>query len=331
MLDAAGAITYVNGAVERALGHRRERPARRRCVEVRAPCGPASSRSTRLAMLVHDEQTPTTTLRLLRADGTIGWWEVTAGTVLDPAAGGQRPHVSGGDGAARERDRCRHTRHPPALRLRPRPVGSRPRRARVPRAPAARSASEIAAMLEADMVYVDQLDVPRAPPRQPRVLRPPGVRIARDRRRRGPSTSTLLPDYLDGLAAPHPVVRARPVAVRRALGAREAGLPRRRAEHDGDRDERSGGAVRLSSACRCSTRSRVWSDDEVTFLRVVAETIAHVLERARLDDALRASETRFRLLSETAADVVVLVDARRNDHATCRPRRHAARAARPSS
>lgn len=50
-------------------------------------------------------------------------------------------------------------------------------------------------------------------------------------------------------------------------------------------------------------RARVWSEDEVTFLRIVAETVAHVLERARLDKALRASEARFRLLSETAADV----------------------------
>ncbi|MCU1360938.1 MAG: putative Diguanylate kinase, partial [Ilumatobacteraceae bacterium] len=53
---------------------------------------------------------------------------------------------------------------------------------------------------------------------------------------------------------------------------------------------------------------RVWTDDEITFLRIVAETISHVLERSRLDAALRSSEARFRLLSETAADVVILVD-----------------------
>jgi diguanylate cyclase (GGDEF)-like protein/PAS domain S-box-containing protein len=55
--------------------------------------------------------------------------------------------------------------------------------------------------------------------------------------------------------------------------------------------------------------ARVWTDDEMTFLRIIGETIAHVLERARVDDALRRSETRFRLLSETAADVVLLIDA----------------------
>jgi diguanylate cyclase (GGDEF)-like protein/PAS domain S-box-containing protein len=54
--------------------------------------------------------------------------------------------------------------------------------------------------------------------------------------------------------------------------------------------------------------ARAWSEDEVRFLRIVAETVSHVLERSRLDAALRASETRFRLLSDTAADVVVLVD-----------------------
>jgi diguanylate cyclase (GGDEF)-like protein/PAS domain S-box-containing protein len=53
---------------------------------------------------------------------------------------------------------------------------------------------------------------------------------------------------------------------------------------------------------------RDWTEDELTFLRIVAETIAHVLERERLDVALRASEARFRLLSETAADMVILLD-----------------------
>ena len=51
-----------------------------------------------------------------------------------------------------------------------------------------------------------------------------------------------------------------------------------------------------------------WDDAALGFLRLIAETIAHVLERARLDAALRASETRFRILSETAADVVILID-----------------------
>ena len=57
-----------------------------------------------------------------------------------------------------------------------------------------------------------------------------------------------------------------------------------------------------------STASRTWTDDEITFLRIVAETISHVLERHRLDVALRSSEARFRSLSEAAADVVILVD-----------------------
>jgi diguanylate cyclase (GGDEF)-like protein/PAS domain S-box-containing protein len=55
-------------------------------------------------------------------------------------------------------------------------------------------------------------------------------------------------------------------------------------------------------------RSRVWTDDEVAFLRIVAETISHVLGRSLLDAALRSSEARFRSLSETAADVVILFD-----------------------
>ena len=53
---------------------------------------------------------------------------------------------------------------------------------------------------------------------------------------------------------------------------------------------------------------REWSEDELTFLRIIGETIAHVLERARIDQALRRSETRFRLMSDTAADLVLLTD-----------------------
>ncbi len=53
-----------------------------------------------------------------------------------------------------------------------------------------------------------------------------------------------------------------------------------------------------------------WDDDAMAYLRIVAETVAHVLERERLDTALRASEARFRILSETAADVVILIDDR---------------------
>jgi diguanylate cyclase (GGDEF)-like protein/PAS domain S-box-containing protein len=54
---------------------------------------------------------------------------------------------------------------------------------------------------------------------------------------------------------------------------------------------------------------RQWTADEVTFLRILGETVAHVLGRARVDEALRASESRFRSLSEAAADTVLLVDA----------------------
>jgi diguanylate cyclase (GGDEF)-like protein/PAS domain S-box-containing protein len=49
-----------------------------------------------------------------------------------------------------------------------------------------------------------------------------------------------------------------------------------------------------------------WESDERTVLQVVAETVAAALERRQLDSALRASEARFRLLSEEAGDVVGL-------------------------
>ena len=55
-------------------------------------------------------------------------------------------------------------------------------------------------------------------------------------------------------------------------------------------------------------RRQAWSRDELTVVRILAEMIAQVLERLRVGDALSASEARFKMLSETAADLVVLFD-----------------------
>ncbi|MEZ5247854.1 MAG: PAS domain S-box protein [Ilumatobacteraceae bacterium] len=163
---------------------------------------------------------------------------------------------------------------------------------------------EVADLLDVDLVYVDQLDEAR---RQlvnlggwVRAGRPnsthPGSAIPFD----------VLPLWLDRLRGGEPVV------VTDASPMADDWLAEKRAVMG---DERAVLAVSMASAgdligvlgVSMSERTRVWHGDEVAFVRIVADTVAHVIERARLDAALRSSEARFRLLSETAADMVILV------------------------
>ncbi len=51
---------------------------------------------------------------------------------------------------------------------------------------------------------------------------------------------------------------------------------------------------------------RAWTADEVRTTSLIADLTASAIAKARVDAALRASETRFRLLAEHAADVVLL-------------------------
>ncbi|MCW2750657.1 MAG: domain S-box/diguanylate cyclase protein, partial [Aeromicrobium sp.] len=75
-------------------------------------------------------------------------------------------------------------------------------------------------------------------------------------------------------------------------------------------------AVPLSSAGRLVgaltattyTDVRHWTDEDMTLLRLLGETLSDVILRGRLDAALRASEERYRLLSEAAADMVGTCD-----------------------
>ena len=72
------------------------------------------------------------------------------------------------------------------------------------------------------------------------------------------------------------------------------------------------------------SEAREWTADERGVLPLLGATIASVLERRNLDRALRASEARFRLLSEQAADVVTLADSEFR-RSTSRPRRSSPR------
>ena len=93
-----------------------------------------------------------------------------------------------------------------------------------------------------------------------------------------------------------------------AVEWRDAGRLRRRDDGGGHVGRRS--ARRRAGRGDAQLGGRSGTTPRSAYLRLVAETIAHVLERDRLDAALRASEARFRILSETAADVVILIDER---------------------
>ncbi len=164
---------------------------------------------------------------------------------------------------------------------------------------------QVAAILDVDFVYVDRLDERLRTlvnlggwvgPAATQAVRP-GQVIGFDD----------LTNWVERLRQPEQIVvedatrcgEAWAIDKRRSMGA-EGGMMAVAMASAGELF----GVVGVSMA----SAPRVWTDDEVTFLRIVAETISHVLERSRLDAALRSSEARFRLLSETAADVVVLVD-----------------------
>lgn len=51
---------------------------------------------------------------------------------------------------------------------------------------------------------------------------------------------------------------------------------------------------------------KAWTTDEINITLLIADVVANAIRRARVDEALRASEVRFRLLAEQAADVVTL-------------------------
>jgi diguanylate cyclase (GGDEF)-like protein/PAS domain S-box-containing protein len=164
---------------------------------------------------------------------------------------------------------------------------------------------QVARILNVDFVYVDQVDERERTvvnlagiivPGAPAVVRP-GMTFAFDD----------VPNWIERLRRPEQLVVEDAASCdepwaqdkRRSMGV-EGGMMAVAMASGGELF----GVVGVSMA----SAARNWTDDEVTFLRIVAETISHVLERSRLDAALRSSEARFRLLSDTAADVVVLID-----------------------
>ncbi len=59
-----------------------------------------------------------------------------------------------------------------------------------------------------------------------------------------------------------------------------------------------------------ASRQRDFSEDDVNFLRVVANVLAAALERVQTEEALRDSEAKSRAILETTVDAIITIDAR---------------------
>ena len=303
VVDHEGTITYANGSVERELGYTVAEVLGTSILQY-IHRDDAESAIERLGQLHSGVATPMIAVRLIAADGAEGWWEIISGVDRLPLAGGrvltcrevtQRIDIE--RVAARWVDLLRHAFDvaQSALDLAPAEF-----LADLPTV-----CGRVAVALGVDFVYVDRLDQASGHlikiagftgPDAPSGL-DPGQRIE----------FAHLDGWVDRLRAFEPIV----VSDASACGEPWAAQKRRMIGPEGGMMAMplSAGGELLgvvgASMCRVP---RTWSDDEVTFFRIVAETVAHVLDRERLDQALRASEARFRLLSETAADLVVLID-----------------------
>lgn len=302
VVDDYGTIWYANGAVKRSLGYDPHEMVGNNVAAYVEP-DDVELAARRLAELWADRPTPITVVRLRSADGSVRSWEITSGDRRDPVSGGRVLNCR--DVTSRLDDEATAARWVALLRFAfdvaqhaldvdaPQFIDQLPD-----------LCADLASLLDVDLVYVDQLDEAR---RELQNLSGwvrdhamytvhPGQSIA----------FAEIPAWLERLRGNEPIVvddavlcTERWAAEKRRVMGREGGLL----------------AVSMSSAGELMgvlgvsmyDAARDWHADEVTFLRIVAETIAHVLERARLDEALRASEARFRLLSETAADMVILV------------------------
>jgi len=305
VVDDHGTVRFANAAVLRSLGYEPGDMVGRNVAEFVVPDDHVFA-ARRLAELQAGQPTPVTVVRLRASDGRVASFEVTSGGARDPITGGRV--LACRDVTSRLDDEVASTRWVALLRFAfdlaqtALDVDSLEFIEQLPS-----FCGDVAALLGVDLVYVDQLDEARS------VI----VNIARWARADLPNSLhagepipfSRMPSWLERLRLNEPVViddvtlctESWALEKREALGA-ERGVLAVPMSSAGELM----GVVGVSMAGAAGA-ARHWADDEVTFLRIVAETIAHVLERSRLDEALRRSEARFRLLSETAADLVILV------------------------
>jgi diguanylate cyclase (GGDEF)-like protein/PAS domain S-box-containing protein len=299
VVDDVGITRFANLTVRKLLDASNEDLVGTPVIELVHP-DDRSLAEERLSTLLAGLPTIATRVRAIRPDGSESWWEITSGVQRNSLVGGTiltcrdvTSHVIVERGAATRVERLRYAFDLAQLALDLGPDAFLDQ--------LDESCTQIARMLGADRVWVDQVDETRE------VVTTIGHTASDETPATLPFAS--LPNWLRRVRDPEPVRIAsiaeadEPWAVERRRISGLAGAVV---------------AVAMSAAgelvgelgVAMDEAQREWDDDEVTFLRIVGETIAHVLERARLDAALRASEARFRILSETAADVVILIDDR---------------------
>jgi|GEM_PF-2508065 len=304
VVAADGTIRYANGSVERELGWRRDQLVGHSVADVVHPDDLALALE-RLSSLMAGDPTPSVVVRLVAASGEVTSWEVISGVTPDPIAGGRvltcrnvTERLETELEAARRVEQLTYAFEVAQAAL---DLGEDEFTGRLHAV-----CRRIAEMLRVEFVYMDQID------ERAGTLTNIGSWVG------GEGIQTVHPDDvlpLDEL--PRWVERLRSgevVRVRDATACDEPWALEKRGVLGAE-----GGLVAIPMTAAgellgvvgmsMSRSPREWTEDEVTFLRILAETITHVLERSRLDRALRESEARFRTLSETAADVVVLVDA----------------------
>ena len=311
VVDEVGTIRYANAAVFRSFGYEPAEMVGHNVAEYIVPEDHELT-SRRLADLLTDQPTPITVVRILAADGTVAAFEVTSGDDRDPITGGCV--LACRDVSSRLDEEIAAARWVSLLRFAfdlaqtALDVDSLQFIEQLPA-----FCRSVAELLGVDLVYVDQLDETRRMIDNLASWSRDGV--PNQLHTGAPIPFSKMPNWLDRLRSNEPVV------VDDSARCTEAWAVEKR---DLSSAERGLLAVPMSSAGElmgvlgvsmvvggdgsgAAVAPRRWSGDEVTFLRIVTETIAHVLERSRLDEALRRSEARFRLLSETAADLVILV------------------------
>ena len=303
VVTPSGEILYANRTVHRSLGFSQDEIVGTNIAQV-VHADDLELALQRLQSLAADETTELTTLRVIARNGSVHWIEISSGRLQNPIAGGTvltcrdvtGRHAVEADAATR----VSHLRY--AFEVAQAALDLEVDEFLIGLSGVC---ANIARMLGVDLVYVDRID------EQQHLITNLAGWVGNGAVQRVSPGETLpctrLPLWVERLRCLEPVVMndaatsSEPWAIekREALGS-EGGLM----------------AIAMSAAgelfgvfgVSMVQASRVWSDDEVAFLRIIGETVAHVLERARMDDALRRSESRFRSLSETAADVVLLMD-----------------------
>ena len=303
VVDDEGTLQFANGAVLRRLGYAPEDLVGRNVASVVHP-DDLDEALHRLSTLFGAKPTMMITIRLVDASGAYGWWEITSGAIRDSNAEGMvlicRDVTSRLRAEEEHATRIEHLRYAFDLAQSALDLDTQEFLDRLDEV-----CSSIAALLDVDTVHVDHVDEAAG-----RLVNRAGTFSAEMRGvmsvGRGIDFEHV-PSWVTVLHSSEPIV------VDDTSGRHEPWITEKREQMG---PEAAFVAVGMSTAgelvgvlgVSMAREPRAWSADDVTFLRIVGETIAHVFERARVDEALRASEARFRLLSETAADVVILLD-----------------------